>query len=144
MVRICWRTELLMLQGLAKSICVSAKKGSAADVTPNAVDWNNVSGGYGLGLYTNTVTITGIDTAINLVITWSGNDGGDFVIVINGTIFSLEASGGSPRTFSISNNDTIRFGAGGAASKTISVTVTNASNGNAVLDTFIIGYLGEE
>ena len=122
-----------------------AKNGvAAADVTPNAVDWNNVSGGFGLPLSTNTVTITGIDTAINLVITWSGNDGGDFGITINGTYFALEASGGSPRTFSISNNDTIRFGAGGAASKTISVTVTNASNGNAVLDTFIIAYFGEE
>lgn len=122
-----------------------AKNGvAAADVTPNAVDWNNVSGGFGLPLYTNTVTITGIDTAINLVITWSGNDGGDFGITINGTYFGLEASGGSPRTFSISNNNTIRFGAGGAASKTISVTVTNASNGNAVLDTFIITYFGEE
>lgn len=118
--------------------------GGGSDVTPNAVNWNDVSGGYGLGLSTNIVTITGIDTAINLVITWSGNDGGAFNITINGTAFNLEDSGGSPRTFSISNNDTIRFGVGGAFSKTISATVTNASNGDAVLDTFIITYFGEE
>ena len=120
--------------------------GGGADVTPNAVDWNNVSGGFGPPLYTNTVTITGISTAINLTISWSGNDTGPFSISINGgTFVSLEDEGGSPRTFSISNNDTIRFSASIIAGvKTISATVTNSSDGNAVLDTFTMTVFGEE
>ena len=119
--------------------------GGGADVTPNAVDWNDVSGGYGFLLYTNTVTVTGISTAINLTISWSGNEIGFFGISINGGSFiDLEAEGGSPRTFSISNNDTIRFGASGVGGKVITVTVTNASDANTVLDTFTMTYFGEE
>ena len=120
--------------------------GGGADVTPNAVDWNDVSGGYGFLLYTNTVTVTGISTAINLTISWSGNEIGSFGISINGgSLIDLEAEGGSPRTFSISNNDTIRFGASIIAGiKVITVTVTNASDGNAVLDTFTMTVFGEE
>jgi len=121
--------------------------GGGSDVTPNAVNWNDVSGGYGFPLYTNTVTITGINTAINLVITWSGNTVGTFGIYINGGSYvSLEDElGGSPVTLSISNNDTIRFGAGIiSGSKVISVTVTNSSDGNAVLDTFTMTVYGEE
>jgi hypothetical protein len=97
-------------------------------------------------LYTNTVTVTGISTAINLTISWSGNEIGSFGISINGgSLIDLEAEGGSPRTFSISNNDTIRFGASIiAGSKVITVTVTNASDGNAVLDTFTMTVFGEE
>lgn len=120
--------------------------GGGADVTPNAVNWDDVSGGFGLPLYTNTVTITGISTAINLTISWSGNDIGFFGVSINGgTYVNLEDDGGSPRTFSISNNDTIRFSASLiAGSKVISVTVTNSSDGNAVLDTFTMTVYGEE
>lgn len=120
--------------------------GGGGDVTPNAVNWNDVSGGYGFVLYTNTVTITGISTAINLTISWSGNETGSFGIYINGGSFiDLEADGGSPRTFSISNNDTIRFGAFIISGiKVISVTVTNSSDGNAVLDTFTMTVYGEE
>jgi hypothetical protein len=117
-----------------------------SDVTPNAVNWNDVSGGFGTPVYTNTVTITGISTAINLTISWSGNDVGSFSISINGGSFiDLESDGGSPRTFSISNNDTIRFAASIIAGmKIISATVTNSSDGNAVLDTFTMTVYGEE
>lgn len=119
--------------------------GGGADVTPNAVDWNDVSGGYGFPLSTNTVTITGISTAINLTISWSGNESGDFGISINGGSFvSLEDEGGSPQTLSISNNDTIRFQTSGVGNKVIPVTVTNASDANTVLDTFTMTYFGEE
>ena len=123
-----------------------AAGGGGGDVTPDAVNWNDVSGGYGFLLYTNTVTVTGISTAINLTISWSGNEIGSFGISINGgSLIDLEAEGGSPRTFSISNNDTIRFGASIIAGiKVITVTVTNASDGNAVLDTFTMTVFGEE
>jgi hypothetical protein len=119
---------------------------ASADVTPNAVNWNDVSGGFGPPVYTNTVTITGISTAINLTISWSGNDLGSFSISINGGSFiDLEDEGGSPRTFSISNNDTIRFAASIISGiKIISATVTNSSDGNAVLDTFTMTVYGEE
>jgi hypothetical protein len=129
-----------MLQGLAKSICVSAKKGSAVDVTPNAVNWTDVAAPGGS---TNTVTITGINTAINLSISFTGYPGvGGFNVYKNDSETSL-ANEGSPFTLSVSNNDQIYFYAGGASVASISVTVTNTSDGDTVLDTFTIN-VGEE
>ena len=128
-----------MLQGLAKSICVSAKKGSAVDVTPNAVNWTDVAAPGGS---TNTVTITGINTAINLSISFTGYGVGAFNVYKNDSETSL-ANEGSPFTLSVSNNDQIYFYAGGASVASISVTVTNTSDGDTVLDTFTIN-VGEE
>ena len=109
------------------------------DVTPNAVNWMNV---YQPGGSTNTVTITGINTAINLSISFTGYSVGAFDVYKNGSSTSL-ADEGSPFTLSVSNNDQIYFYAFTALMQTISVTVTNASDGNTVLDTFTI-YTGDE
>ena len=115
--------------------------GGGGDVTPNAVNWADASGSG--AAQTNEQTITGINTAINLVITWSGNDVGFFDININGTPYDLEVYG-SPATFSILNNSIISFAAGSAGAKVISITVTNASDGNAVLDTVTLTITGDE
>ena len=101
------------------------------DVTPNAVNWNDVAGGS-----TNTQTITGINTAINLTISFTGYATGSFNVYKNDSETSL-ANEGSPFTLSVSNNDEIYF-SGNPTDGTISVTVTNASDGNTVLDTFTI------
>jgi hypothetical protein len=113
---------------------------AVSDVTPNAVNWASASGSG--AAQTNEQTITGINTAINLVITWSGNDVGFFDININGTPYDLEVYG-SPATFSILNNSIISFAAGSATGKVIYITVTNASDGNAVLDTVTLAISGE-
>lgn len=108
--------------------------GGGADVTPNAVDWNDdVSS---VSSTTNTVTITGINTAINLSISYTGYGTGVFSAYKNDTEFDL--TNDNPYTLSVSNNDEVYFvysGSGGEES-TVSVTVTNASDGNTVLDTF--------
>ena len=118
----------------------AAAGGGGGDVTPNAVNWNDVAAPGGS---TNTVTITGINTAINLSISFTGYPGvGGFNVYKNDSETSL-ANEGSPFTLSVSNNDQIYFYAGGASVASISVTVTNTSDGDTVLDTFTIN-VGEE
>ena len=113
---------------------------ASADVTPNAVNWNDVSAPGGS---TNTVTITGINTAINLSISWTGYPGsGPFQVYKNDSPIDLPGEG-SPYTLSVSNNDEIYFFATSVEVSSISVTVTNASDGGTVLDTFTIN-VGEE
>ena len=110
----------------------AAGGGGGNDVTPNAVNWNDVAGGS-----TNTQTITGINTAINLTISFTGYGTGSFNVYKNDSETSL-ADEGTPFTLSVSNNDEIYFSGSPGEDQTISVTVTNASDGNTVLDTFTI------
>lgn len=124
-----------MLSASTSMIAIRAKKsagGGGGDVTPNAVNWNDVAAPGGS---TNTVTITGIDTAINLSISWTGYAIGQFNVYKNDSETSL-ADNDSPFTLSVSNNDEIYFYAFTATAQSISMTVTNASDGNTVLDTF--------
>ena len=126
-----------MLSASAFMIAIRAKKssgGGGGDVTPNAVDWDDVAAPGGS---TNTVTITGINTAIDLSISWTGYGLGAFDVYKNDSPTSL-ADNDSPLTLSVSNNDEIYFYASSGAEQTISVTVTNASDGDTVLDTFTI------
>ena len=137
-----------MLCSIASMIVVKTKKtssGGGSDVTPNAVNWNDVSAPGGS---TNTVTITGINTAINLSISWTGYPGfGGFDVYKNDSQISLaevSQNEGSPYTLSVSNNDEIYFSAFSPATvASISVTVTNASDGDTVLDTFTLN-VGDE
>lgn len=110
---------------------------STADVTPNAVNWTDVSGTG--GGTTNTQTISGINTTITLSINWTysgvktisySKNGGAFVDLYSGT-------GGSSATVSVSNNDTIAWkviGNGIAAT----FTIRNNSDSNVTLDTFVV------
>ena len=129
----------------ASRVARAAAGGGGGGVTPNAVDWNDASGDCNCS--TNEQTITGIDTAINLVISWSlSGDVGQVLMYKNATEFDLLNDYSSPATFSISNNDIISFYASGtacAASESY-LTVTNASDGNAVLDTFTMTTTGGE
>jgi hypothetical protein len=116
----------------ASRVARAAAGGGGADVTPNAVNWNDVTNGS-----TNTQTITGISTAINLTISFTGYSNGSLNVYKNDSETSL-ADEGSPFTLSVSNNDEIYFSGSANSAQTISVTVTNASDGNTVLDTFTI------
>ena len=149
-----------MLQGLAKSICVNAKKGSAADVTPNAVNWATLSFDNESGLYGySEKQITGINQTITLQVQLNNAIGftlyyfvsssasakvtGDATSATSPSGFSMNSIANNG-TFTVTNNQYVTFGA------TIScfiqspvVTVKNQSNSDATLDTFALSYSGE-
>jgi len=118
--------------GVTGRVALAKTRTSSVDVTPNAVNWNDVVSS--LSATTNTVTITGINTAINLSISYTGYSTGAFSVYKNGTEFDL--TNDNPYTLSVSNNDQVYFFYNPQVESTVSVTVTNASDGNAVLDTF--------
>ena len=147
-----------MLQGLAKSICVNAKKGSAADVTPNAVNWGNVSYDNDIGeyVYANQ-QITGISTTITLkveIVNGAGaslyyyvsnfaddpHPGGGAITSPSGFGMNLIAHNG---TFTVSNNQYVTFGVQTGCNQDPVVTVKNQSDSNATLDTFLMVHYGE-
>jgi hypothetical protein len=142
-----------MFCGLAHKIAILSKKtasgggGGGGDVTPNAVNWTN-----GIGFdssQTNNVTITGIDTAINLRFDYSGNiggsdgafyysknNGGSWTLIDNSITTSTESSA----LVSMSNSQTLifKFDQTTITTVVLSVSVVNTSDSNAVLDTFTL------
>lgn len=118
--------------GVTGRVALAKTRTSSVDVTPNAVNWNDVVSA--VSATTNTVTITGINTAINLSISYTGYNSGAFSVYKNDTEFDLTSY--NPTTLSVSNNDQVYFFYNPQVESTVSVTVTNASDGNAVLDTF--------
>ena len=144
-----------MLQGLAHTICVCAKKasGGGSDYTPNAVDWGNVSqviGKFKIGTYVYSAQqITGISTTfafqITLRVVFSNTAFASLRYKIQSTS-TVPASNSQPTangyfgvshngTISVTNNQWLVFAANGNAGST-TVTVINTSDSNAILDTF--------
>lgn len=126
-----------MLQGLAKSICVNAKKGSAADVTPNAVDWTYYSGD--TVSTTTMLQITGITTSITLRVNFTAD-----AFALNQK-YSVQSTASFGTGTAIANNGTFTVSNGqylGFSSETSDGfsatywTITNVSDGNAAIDTF--------
>lgn len=124
-----------MLSGMASMIVIRAKKGGAADVTPNAVNWTDATE---VGLArTNTQTISGINTAITLTITYTGTGRRALYYSLNGG-FDLDITV-QPASISVSNGDTLNFAMEGyRPPQTSTITVKNASDGDATLDTFTL------
>ena len=134
-----------MLQGLAKSICVNAKK-TAADNTPAAVNWTTVRG-YGLKpqlFVYSAQQITGISTSITLQVVFSNVAYVSLRYKIQST-GTVPASSSPPSengystashnaTITVSNNQYLVFAVQGSGTTT--VTVNNTSDSNATLDTF--------
>ena len=149
-----------MLQGLAKSICVNAKKGSAVDNTPDAVNWTNTSAVRpAKGSITVTTIgqqITSISSSIDLTVTNSTSLRiGSLSYGVNSTNDSATATYtgilvGSPitgtdtvsSTFSVSNNQWLFFryivggSVGGYGAGTTTLTVTNSTE-LTTLDTWV-------
>lgn len=106
---------------------------SARDVTPDAVNWANVSGASPQA--NANQTISGITSSISISLSLSGTSG-------EAIFLDYRINSGSYVTystpFSVSNGDTLNFRvstiSGGAGAGT--VTVTNDSSGSATLDTF--------
>jgi len=138
-----------MLQGLAKSICVNAKK-TSADNTPAAVNWSDTtatSGKKGSWNYTYTAQqITGISTSIILQTEFSNT--GYLYLYYKVQSTNTVPVGSAPTsnsytniqhngTITVSNNEWVVFcGTNGGQQVSTTATVKNTSDGNATLDTF--------
>jgi len=111
---------------------LAAEATSPADVTPAAVNWANIGPGNEPQNNANQ-TISGIDTTINLEMNRTGS--GLVYYSKNGGAFTFLANGD---TVSVANNDTLRWQVANVAPGTVSgtVTITNASDGDAAIDTF--------
>ena len=146
--------------GTAGRVALTKTRTSSADVTPNAVNWADLSYDNDSGLYGySEKQITGINETITLKVELNNNNGftlyyfvsssagakvsGDATSATSPTEFSMNLIANNG-TFTVTNNQYVTFGA------TIScfimspvVTVKNQSDSNATLDTFTLSYSGE-
>ena len=121
----------------------------AGGVTPNAVNWSNVSQ-VGAGK-TNTYVysaqqITGIDTSITLQVVFSNTGFAALKYKIQSTstapksnsapLSNSYSSASHNGTITVSNNEYLVFASQGAIGQSTTVTVINTSDSNATLDTF--------
>ncbi len=129
----------MILAGLTSSIALTASK-IPVDATVNAVNWTNVDVAGTQGT-TNVQQITGINTTIDLEISWTGSLGYFYVSVSatneyaapTYTLFT------SPALISVTNDKYVSFrlqAVGLQDNLTRSVTVKNASDASTTLDTF--------
>ena len=137
------------------------KKSSAAaggDVTPNAVNWSDVSynNDFGEYVYANQ-QITGISTTITLQVQIANGSAATLYYYVSNFADDPHPDGGSilsptyygmnsianNGTFTVSNNQYVTFGVETGCTQTPVVTVKNQSDSNATLDTFAIEHLGE-
>ena len=121
-----------------------AAAGGGGDVTPNAVNWANVTG-EGANVTTSMLQITGITTSITLKVSFVLNTGiqlNQKYSVQSSASFGTGTAIANNGTFTVSNNQYVGFRAdcgGACASTKVSTwTITNVSDGDAVLDTFTI------
>ena len=121
----------------------------AADNTPAAVNWSNVSQ-VGAGKNNTYVysaqQITGIGTSITLQVVFSNTGFAALRYKIQSTS-TVPASNSAPLsnsyssashngTITVSNNEYLVFASSGSSGQSTTVTVNNTSDSNATLDTF--------
>ena len=123
---------------------VARAAAGGGDVTPNAVNWANVTGEYS-NVTTSMLQITGITTSITLKVSFVLNTGiqlNQKYSVQSSASFGTGTAIANDGTFTVSNNQYVGFRAdcGGAcgSTKVSTWTITNVSDGDAVLDTFTI------
>jgi hypothetical protein len=119
---------------LASMMGVMSEAGSQ-DVTPDAIDWANISGADVAN--TTDETVTGIYNTIDLYYDIVNNGAAPIVYyrIDSGTWQFLNA--GSTNTFTVSNNQTVGWqvvASFGTVNSTI--TVKNASDAGATIDAF--------
>jgi hypothetical protein len=129
----------MILAGLTSSLALITSK-TVADVSVNAVNWTNVDSAGTVGT-TITQQITGINTAIDLEISWTGSLGYLYASVsaVNSYSAPIYTLLTSPTTISVDNNKYVSFrlqAVGLQDNLSRSVTVKNVSDSNLTLDTF--------
>jgi hypothetical protein len=138
-----------MYGGIASKIGTLAKKGSAGDVTPNAVNWTFYGGGQ--PATSAMLQITGITVPITLRVSYTQDDGA------YNQRYSVQSTASFGAGTPVNNNDTLTISNGqylgfqswslGGAKATY-WTITNVSDGNALIDTLqttaVISIVDEE
>jgi microcystin-dependent protein len=112
-----------------------------ADVTPNNISWTNFDG------VSTDQTFSGINQTINVELSASYGTGTPTIEYRINSGSYIPFTPGSPATIPINNGDTLGFKVDGAASETATITVTNLSDSNTILDTvtgtvFSVGAVG--
>jgi len=138
-----------MYGGKASKIGTLAKKTSVVDNTPAAVDWTNIVIN---GTRFTTQQITSISSSITVQVTASGSPGTRLWFKIDTTVPSYTTSSPSiygftnvaafPVNITVNNNEYLSFGmnVGINRGSSSTVTVTNTSDSNTVLDTFLMSF----
>ena len=111
--------------------------GGGGDVTPNAVNWANVVGNE--VCQSSMLQITGINTTITLRLTYTGLGYDRRYSVQSTANFGTGTAIASNGTFTISNGQYLGFQNQvqyDDVNNVTSYTLTNVSDGNAVIDTF--------
>jgi hypothetical protein len=113
-----------------------AAAGGGGGVTPNAVNWADSTGG--LIVQSAMLQITGITSTITLQVAYSGNNINQKYSVQSTASFGTGTAIANNGTFTISNNQYLGFSCESPYPyyNTDTFTITNVSDGNAVLDTF--------
>ena len=115
-----------------------------ADVTPDPVDWANVSGP--TPLITTPETITGISTGITLSFNITTNDGLSFYYRKNSVswIFVSSGTGVNVGSVAVSNNDVLEFKADNptVSGGILDVEIINDSDGSALIDSIRFEFIG--
>jgi len=124
----------ILLHMLSASTQQRAAAAGPSDVTPDSVNWGNISDVIGGQAANSNQTISGIDTTISLKYSRSGDsitlkyrkNSGSYVTLSPGS------------TFTVSNGDTVNW-QGTTTSTSLrsgTITVINESDGDTTLDTF--------
>ena len=137
-----------MLGVTGRVALAKTRTSSAAGVTPNAVNWADVTGENFQLATTAMLQITGITSTITLRVTYTGQ-GYDRQYSVQSTAnFGTGTAIASNGTFTVSNGQYLGFGSrstGLPDSQATTWTITNVSDGDAVLDTVTTtGYAFEE
>ena len=116
-----------------------ARVAAGGGVTPNAVNWADVS--FGQETQTAMLQITGITSTITLRATFSTNNPNSYnqkYSVQSSASFGTGTAIASNGTFTVSNNQYLGFSSqsGGGYGMTTSWTITNVSDSNALIDSF--------
>lgn len=114
-----------------------------ADVTPDPVDWGNVSGP--TPLITTPETITGISTSVSFSFSIPSNTGLSFYYRKNSVswVFVSSGTGSNLGSVSVSNNDVLEFKADNETTPgaVLTVDITNQSDGSALIDSITFTHI---
>ena len=95
------------------SVCVVIQPGANAagggDITPDAVDWGNVSGGVDGSETTNTVTFAGLSSPITVQIAWTSTSSNPVRIGSEKNGVPSVVQGDTPQSATIINGNTLAW-----------------------------------
>jgi len=120
--------------GATAATNISASMSSTSDVIPDALAWSDISTAAACTCKstTNTQVITGINTPITLVLNYTSTGNSFLEYIQNGATYFAFMSG---KAVTVSQGDTIAFVILSGGTDHGTITVSNQSSGNSILDT---------